>query len=962
MAVFLSPGVFPREIDLSVLPAQNSDIVPAFIGTASKGPINVPTFVSNAEQYIDLFGNPFPESNLGYAVLAYLEEGNLAWVLRVGVECEDGQPPELSCICIDASGARGRGWGRMPLFSGIDYGKICLRIPTADNPITFHTADVYGIEYSDIETSTTFGPTSATLVFTGTDLSDAYCGAIDDSFCILITKGPDVSSESTIDGAEYEIIRNSDGAVISSGTIIEGVTPGASLPIPIGSGDDDSCLIARIEVTGDSPIDVGDTFCFKARPDNRCFMVEVEGVPQTTGTDFCFNDGDTFDNANDFADALNALVGAGVDFKAVDIDPSDDCVTGGELLCLRTDTPGERIQITDTEAWALEVGVAKWAFDIPRSYLMGEDTGPYNITTSNNRVVTLAIGSESSVELECTVPVGIGLSPTVVAAALDLGGVKGGVRYYDSFALQVSDDDQKVVMVTSVSAMFDQLQMLADSSHIRTLRFSEELEIMYPYTRSYRPFDDPRVIMPPGGSVTPAMPLSCEIDPSSNECAVDTSYFQNIVGFFVATSPGTWVNNYKITLSNYNNLPGVYTIRIISLDGIEVDRIDDVYFDPSAARYVANLINPGSTIGGINGNAFINWEERPSYLGNDLSDPTTLETRYPGMFSNHLLTGGANGIPLDPTYSSELDRAIIGNAAESTGIFAFQNPEIYDITLLVIPGNSSGAVIGQGLQLCEGRGDCMMIVDPPFGLRPQQVVDWHNGMLLSDLTQAINSSYGALYWSWLEIYDQFNGGNIFIPPSGFIAGVIARTSRVAEMWFAPAGLNRGHLLTALDVEYSPTKGERDLLYGFNNAVNPIVNFPQDGITVWGQRTLQRKDSALDRVNVRMLLIYLKKILIRTLRFFLFEPNDRYLRSEVVNTIDPMLNDVMARRGLTGYKVVCDETNNTPIRIDRNELWVSVFLKPTRAAEFIVLNLVILRTEQSFSADEVLQAGGVVLTQ
>jgi hypothetical protein len=331
------------------------------------------------------------------------------------------------------------------------------------------------------------------------------------------------------------------------------------------------------------------------------------------------------------------------------------------------------------------------------------------------------------------------------------------------------------------------------------------------------------------------------------------------------------------------------------------------------------------------------------------------------MLANQEFVGAANGIPTDPAYSSELDRAIIGNPALSTGIFAFQNPEVYDITLLVIPGNSSGSVIGQGLQLCESRGDCMMIVDPPFGLRPQQVVDWHNGMLLSDLSQAINSSYGALYWSWLEIFDQFNGGNIFIPPSGFIAGVIARTSRVAEMWFAPAGLNRGRLLTALDVEYTPTQGERDLLYGFNNAVNPIVNFPQDGITVWGQRTLQRKDSALDRVNVRMLLIYLKKILVQTLRFFLFEPNDRFLRRQVVNAINPFLSDVMARRGLTRFKVVCDETNNTPIRIDRNELWVSVFLKPTRAAEFIVLNLVILRTEQSFSAEEVLQAGGVVLT-
>jgi hypothetical protein len=525
----------------------------------------------------------------------------------------------------------------------------------------------------------------------------------------------------------------------------------------------------------------------------------------------------------------------------------------------------------------------------------------------------------------------------------------------------VTDDDEKVVMVTVIGQQFDQLKMQADFSHIQTLRFAEELDIPFPYTRAYRPFSDPRVSMPEGGSITPSSPLSCETNPGSDECAADSAYFQNIVGFFVAPSPGTWIENNVMTLSNFNDLPGVYTVQIFDSAGIEVERIDEVYFDPTEDRYVANLINPQSTLGGISGNAWINWEERPTYLGNDPLEPTTLEIRLPGLFANKDFAGAANGIPTDPAFSSELDRAIIGNPALSTGIFAFQNPEVYDFTLLVIPGNSSGSVIGQGLQLCESRGDCMMIVDPPFGLRPQQVVDWHNGMLLSDLAQAINSSYGALYWSWLEIFDQFNGGNIFIPPSGYIAQVIARTSRVSEQWFAPAGLNRGRLLTALDVEFSPTQGERDLLYGFNNAVNPIVNFPQDGITVWGQRTLQRKDSALDRVNVRLLLIFLKKILVRTLRFFLFEPNDRFLRSQVVNTINPFLSDVMARRGLTGYKVVCDETNNTPERIDRNELWVSVFLKPTRAAEFIVLNLVILRTEQSFTADEVLAAGGVVLT-
>ena len=232
-------------------------------------------------------------------------------------------------------------------------------------------------------------------------------------------------------------------------------------------------------------------------------------------------------------------------------------------------------------------------------------------------------------------------------------------------------------------------------------------------------------------------------------------------------------------------------------------------------------------------------------------------------------------------------------------------------------------------------------------------------MLTSDVSAAINSSYGALYWGWLKTFDQYNDQNIWVPPSGHVSAVFARTARETEQWFAPAGLRRGKLLTAIDVEYNPGQGERDLLYGSGNAVNPIVSFIQDGIVVFGQRTLQRQSTALDRVNVRMLLIFLKKNLNRILRSFIFEPNDETAWAQVRNVVNPFLSDIQARRGLDGYKVVCDETNNTPERRDRNQLWVSVFIKPTKAIEFIVLNLVILQSSASFNAEEVLAAGGVV---
>jgi len=560
--------------------------------------------------------------------------------------------------------------------------------------------------------------------------------------------------------------------------------------------------------------------------------------------------------------------------------------------------------------------------------------------------------------------VGVGTSMPVetVAQACHAGGIQSGVRYWRSYALQITDDNSILVIEADPTNQLLTLEMMANWSNLKTLRFAEEVEINYPYKDAYDGFFDPRRNLPAQGELNPASPLSCETDPLSVQCSVDSDYYEHIVGYFVATSSGTWVDNYSVTLELFTegvgDSAGRYTIIVKDSAGLTVDQVQDVSFDKTSDRYVANVLNPGSTLGGINGNAFLNWEERPAALANDPTD-SSYEVRLPSSFNNREFDGQANGIPEDPIYSTELDRVVIGNPALATGVFAFENPETYDINLMATPGFSSGAVIGQSIQMCASRGDTLYLVDSPYGLRPQQVVDWHNGMLLSDLRQAINSSYATLYWSWLEIFDQFSGENIWIPPSGHALSVFARTSRVAEQWFAPAGLRRGRLITPIDVEYSPTLPERDLLYGSGNAVNPIVNFPQDGITIWGQRTLQRTASALDRVNVRMLLSYIKKNLTRALRPFVFEQNDSVTWNQAKSLTESFLADIKARRGLEDFRVVCDETTNTPERRDRNEMWISVFIKPTKVIEFIILNLVVMRSTQSFAAEEILAAGGVV---
>lgn len=942
MAVYLSPGVFPREIDLSVLPTAVGPLRPAFIGTAKKGPLNEAVLITTAQQALDTYGEPFAESYLMYAVLAYLEEGNQCYVMRVGVECEEGQPTELSSICIDTSGARGKGWGRVPLFTGIDYGRINLREVTSDAPLTFHAASVTDIEYNDVDLSSTDGPTTATLNVVGT-----YTGDVDDSFVMVITGAPTASDAASVEGATFQIVRNSDGEIVAQGTLDDSDFTGTSQAIDIGSG-----LTVQVVVT-DGAIEENDTFSFKVVPDNRKFTIAVEG---TSGSEYTMP-ATTYTTAEDFVDAVNALL-SGEDYLLVEYTLEDGVTVVPQI---RSTVAGERLQVMGTSGWALEVGTQQYAWDIPRSYLLGVDEGPYDISTQNSRVKMNLVATDTTKTVEFNVPVGLDQTAVSVADAIDVAGVVAGETLWESFALTVPGGSEHVVIVTSVAHQFDTLKLLANFSNLKTLRFAEELNILFPYQRAYRGFRDNRLTLPASGEITPSTPLVCESSPASSDCAVDTAYFQNIVGWLVAPSPGTWVNGYSASLEVFTEgtaPAGRYKLTIKDSNKAVLDVVDDISFDKRDDRYIANVVNPGTKYGGRNGNTFVQWEERPAFLENNVS-LDDFAVRYPSQFNEREFQGQANGIPADPAYSSELDAAVIGNPATSSGLYAFQNQEAIDINLLCTPGFSTGAVIGTALQMCESRGDVLYLVDPPFGLRPQQAVDWHNGMLLSDLKTAINSSYGSLYWGWIRIFDQFSSDEIWIPPSGHIAAVFSRTARDAEQWFAPAGLRRGRLLTALDVEYSPTQGERDLLYGSGNAVNAIVKFPQDGIVVWGQRTLQRTQSALDRVNVRMLLIFIKKNLTRLLRNYIFEPNDRILWKQVLATVEPFLSDIQARRGLTAYRVICDESNNTPERIDRNELWVSIFLKPTRTVEFVVLNLAVLRTGASFSAEEVLAAGGIV---
>jgi phage tail sheath protein FI len=167
---------------------------------------------------------------------------------------------------------------------------------------------------------------------------------------------------------------------------------------------------------------------------------------------------------------------------------------------------------------------------------------------------------------------------------------------------------------------------------------------------------------------------------------------------------------------------------------------------------------------------------------------------------------------------------------------------------------------------------------------------------------------------------------------------MAYTDAVSDTWFAPAGFQRGRLTKPTEVEVKLNQGDRDSLYSGGNIVNPIVAFPQQGLTIFGQRTGQRSPTALDRINIRRLMIYVRKTILAATQRFVFEPNDEFTWSQIEGVVNPFLDDIRRKRGITEFRVVCDETTNTPLRVDRNELWTKVILKPTKTAEVIVFEI------------------------
>lgn len=288
------------------------------------------------------------------------------------------------------------------------------------------------------------------------------------------------------------------------------------------------------------------------------------------------------------------------------------------------------------------------------------------------------------------------------------------------------------------------------------------------------------------------------------------------------------------------------------------------------------------------------------------------------------------------------DSVSAGNLQSGFAVFA--NDELYDISLIPL-GAVNGATATYVINnVAEVRKDCIVFVSPELS----DVVN-NSGSEATDVTgfrdSLPSSSYAVMDSGFKYQYDRYNDVYRYVPLNGDTAGLAVRTDFVADPWFSPAGFNRGQIKNVVKLAYSPKKTDRDTLY--KKGVNPVVTFPGQGTVLYGDKTLLAKPSAFDRINVRRLFIVLEKAIATASKFQLFEFNDAFTRAQFRNLVEPFLRDVQGRRGITDFKVVCDETNNTGEVIDRNEFVADIFVKPARSINFIQLNFVATRTGISF---------------
>ena len=359
-----------------------------------------------------------------------------------------------------------------------------------------------------------------------------------------------------------------------------------------------------------------------------------------------------------------------------------------------------------------------------------------------------------------------------------------------------------------------------------------------------------------------------------------------------------------------------------------VSQASDAKTETGSANYYKEVINQRSE--------YVWWTAHPTTMSQagQTADSTTFTTTNGAPFTDSLIDGVTGTVPANGDYLDGYD--------------LFDNSEEVDISFILGAAANQTRATDLIDNVAGARLDCIAVLSPERA----DVVDnaGYPGKQTDDTVTFRNllpsSSFAVMDSGWKYQYDRYNDVYRYVPLNGDTAGIMARSDAQRDPWYSPAGFNRGQVKNSIKLAYSPRKADREVLY--NAGINPVVTFPGQGTVLFGDKTMLAQASAFDRINVRRLFIVLEKVISQAARQSLFEFNDEFTRAQFVNLVEPFLREVQGRRGVTDFRVICDETNNTAEVVDRNEFVGDIFVKPNRSINFIQLNFVAVRTGVEFT--------------
>ena len=913
----VSPGVFTRERDLSFLPQGIADIGACIIGPTLKGPAFVPTQISNFPEFEEMFGSTTKDLYTPYAVEQYLRSAGTVTIVRV--LNTSGYSVDSLAIKIGSSIAAQYATGSLTMTSSSVGGEHVfgtqvddeLQITVAGTEYRFIASDPAGglpADNSPVWFLATGSNTAGYLDNLVSEINNASIGvtAVDGTTALHLsssdtgTSGNDISVDSG-SGTTFSDVLSLGGGLASSG--------GKTL-----------ALLAPSRGGGDGTADLeGSSISGNWASASLTLSGSNWGAKSLTSYSYVFG----FDTGSTYASYIEDVFS-----KDAQVQKSGQNTVAAYLYKnFKYEQSGKSWGATDSvsvEDGTLNLAVTYANASTP--YILSQliNGSRYNLF----KVQARAHGSDVNNKLKICI--------LNVKAAGSIAGSD-----YGSFSLQVRQTGLNDNNLTkdNILEQFDGLNFDPTSPNYFAKRIGDRYVTIDSNGKLTYNGDWPN--MSKHIYVSDFTDIAEKASPVS-VVPMGHASINNPFGSDDSTVPA-WA--FKTSQSNAQN----------EFDANEFFGHD--YSNADAEQYLA----PNNSFG----NGAHTTMSIEDFNGSD--DASALGTTYSAgnekvtLSLSHIkqrkfvvpIQGGFDSInPATPKYTGASivntntqgfdisTSSTGGTTAYKKAINAISNADEFDINMLVTPGIIHGlhsSVTNHAISKMEARGDAFYILDCV-----------KHGDTIATATaaiEALDTNYAATYYPWVKIVDRNTNLPVWVPPSVVLAGTIAFTDKVAHEWFAPAGLNRGGLTTVLEAQTRLTHSERDELY--EDRVNPIASFPGQGVCVWGQKTLQGRPSALDRVNVRRLLIKLKKFIASSSRYLVFEQNSTATRNRFLNIVNPFLESVQANSGLSAFRVVMDDTNNTPEVVDRNQLVGQIFIQPTRTAEFIVLDFVVQPTGAAF---------------